>query len=641
LAAAKKPSDSNWFKQRLTGAMFCIMAAFAVLVARLFYLQVIERQEYNRLSENNCIRLQSIDPPRGMIFDRNGKLLVENRPSFDLSIILKDAKPLSQTLYRVSDYLKSTPEELLLKVKRKNGFQTYKPIPLYQDIGRDTLAMIEVNKFDLPGIEVNVRPLRHYIRRGLSTHIIGYLSEINPKELKSGVYPDTRPGDYVGKFGAEKAFDGFLRGKRGGRQVEVNATGQVVRVLKTVAAQPGHNIYLTIDQQLQEKAEALLSGLAGAVVAMKPSTGEVLALASSPSFDQNEFASGLSLKQWRALQSNPFRPMENKAIQGEYPPASTYKIITAIAGLEEGVIDTSTTFYCPGHYRYGDRVFRCWKKGGHGTVDIYKALAQSCDVYFYQVGQKLGVDRLAWHAKASGLGAPTGIRLDHEAHGLIPTAAWKKRRTGVSWQRGETLSVAIGQGYDLVTPLQMAVLTAAVANGGVAYKPLILKSIESAEGKVVFESQKQVLRKLPASSRTLDIVKRGLWEVVHSKRGTARVARIHNMNVSGKTGTAQIIGRRKGDTSRKVERASQHKAHALFVAYAPSENPKIAVSVVIENGEHGSSACAPIAREIIKDYLLREKPEKRILATDADPTDRLISLNAKPKPYKPELKIEN
>ena len=635
MTITKKTSDSNWFKQRLTSAMFCIMAAFAVLVARLFYLQVIERQEYSRLSENNSIRLQSIDPPRGMIFDRYGKLLVENRPSFDLSIIPKDAKPLSQTLYRVSDFLESTPQELLIKVERKNGFQSYKPIPLRQDIGRNALAMIEVNKFDLPGIEVNVRPIRHYIQRGLSAHIIGYLSEINPKELKSGAFPDTRPGDFIGKFGAEKAFDGFLRGKRGGRQVEVNATGQVVRVLNTVEAHPGHNIFLTIDQKLQEKAERLLGGLAGAVVAMRPSTGEVLVLASSPSFDQNAFVGGLSPKQWKTIQSNPFRAMENKAIQGEYPPASTYKIITAIAGLEEGVIDTATTFYCPGHYRYGNRVYRCWtwNKGGHGTVDIFKALAESCDVYFYQVGQKLGVDRLAWHAKASGLGAATGINLDHEAHGLIPTAAWKKRRTGVPWQRGETLSVAIGQGYDLVTPLQMAVLTAAVANGGVAYKPLILRSIESADGKVVFENQKQVLRKLPASRRTLDIVKRGLWEVVHSKKGTAKIARVRGINISGKTGTAQVIGRRKGDTSRKIERAPHQKAHAWFVAYAPSENPKIAVSVVVENGEHGSSGAAPIAREIIKAYLQREKP--RILAKDADPTERLISLNTKSKPDKP------
>ncbi len=626
MAESKKTSDINWFKLRLTGAMFCVMAAFAILIARLFYLQVIERDEFYRLAENNCIRLQSIDPPRGMIFDRNGLLLVENRPSFDLNIILKDAKPVKRTIERLSGYVRVLPEDLFARIARKNGFSHYKPVLLKQDIGRDILAAIEVNRFDLPGVEVNVKTVRHYIRRGSSAHMIGYLSEINPDELKSGAYPDARSGDYVGKFGAEKSFDQYLRGKRGGRQVEVNANGQVVRVLRTVDAQPGHNIYLTIDQMLQEKAETLLTGIAGAVVALEPSTGEILAMVSSPSFDQNAFVGGLSRSQWRSLISNPFRPMENKAIQGTYPPASTYKIITAIAGLEEGVIDETTTFFCPGFYRYGDRVFRCWKRGGHGTVDVYKALEESCDVFFYQVGQKLGVDRLAWHSKASGLGSPTGINLDHEESGLIPTAAWKKRRTGIPWQRGETLSVAIGQGYNLVTPLQMAVLTAAVANNGVSYRPLIVRRVETVDGKVVFENTPTVERKLPASQKTLDIVKRGLWRVVNGKRGTARIAKLKGIEITGKTGTAQVIGRRKTEVSRKIERPAHLKAHAWFVAFAPSDAPQIAVSVVVEHGEHGSSAASPIAREIIRDYLTRDAFRDQIRV---ESEEYLISANAK------------
>jgi penicillin-binding protein 2 len=634
LADSKKTSDINWFKIRLTGAMFCVMAAFAILIARLFYLQVIERNEFSRLAENNCIRLQSINPPRGMIFDRNGRLLVENRPSFDLNIILKDAKPVKQTMERLSSYVRVEPDALLSRIDRKNGFSLYKPVLLKQDIGRDVLAAIEVNRFDLPGVEVNVKPIRHYIRRGSSAHIIGYLSEINPDELKKGAYPDARPGDFVGKFGAEKSFDRYLRGKRGGRQVEVNATGQVVRILKTVDARPGHNIYLTIDQRLQEITEALLSGIAGSVVAIEPATGEILAMVSSPSFDQNAFVSGLSRSQWSALISNPFRPMENKAIQGEYPPASTYKIITAIAGLEEGVIDDTTTFFCPGFLRFGDRVFRCWKKGGHGTVDIYRALEESCDVFFYQVGQKLGVDRLAWHAKASGLGAATGINLAHEGDGLIPTAAWKKRRTGISWQRGETMSVAIGQGYDLVTPLQMAVLTAAVANDGVSYKPLIVRKIETADRKVVYENKPQIERKLPASKETLAIVKRALWRVVNGKRGTARVAKLKGIEIIGKTGTAQVVGRRKNEISRNIERPAHLKAHAWFVAFAPADDPQIAVSVMIEHGEHGSSAASPIAREIIKSHLTRNEPSKRLRVVSQE---QILISNAKfrasNKPY--------
>ena len=280
-----------------------------------------------------------------------------------------------------------------------------------------------------------------------------------------------------------------LRGKRGGRQVEVNADGLVVRILKTVDAEPGHNVYLTIDKVLQRRCEELLDGVVGAAVAIEPDSGRILALASSPSFDQNSFVGGITHQKWDSLISNPFRPMSNRAIQGEYAPGSTYKIITALAGLEEGVIDTETTLFCPGHYRFGNRVYRCWKKGGHGSVGIIKAVEESCDVFFYQVGQRLGVDRLAFYARAAGLGSPTGIFLDQEARGLIPTAAWKKRRTGVPWQRGETLSIAIGQGFNLATPLQMAVLAAAVANGGKRYRPMILNSIQMADGQILQESK--------------------------------------------------------------------------------------------------------------------------------------------------------
>jgi penicillin-binding protein 2 len=494
----------------------------------------------------------------------------------------------------------------MAKIPRHKGVSFYKPILLKQDIGRDTLAAVEVRKFDLPGIIVDIKPRRHYLFEQSTAHLIGYLSEINSDELKSKKYSEYQSGDFIGKFGAEKAFESFLRGKSGGRQVEVNVTGQIVKILKTVAAHPGQNVYLTIDHLLQNKAETLLKGVAGAVVAMDPATGHILVMANSPSFDQNAFVNGMSHEQWNALVSNTFRPMENKAVQGEYPPASTYKIVTAIAGLEDKIIDKTTTFKCPGHYKLGNRVYRCWKAGGHGNVDLIKALAESCDVYFYQVGQKLGIDRLAWFAKAFGLGTATGINLDQEASGIVPTSAWKRRRTGIAWQGGETLSVAIGQGYNLVTPLQMLVLTSAVANGGLRYKPLILKSIETAEGKTILQSKSQITGKLPVSKQTLEIIKRGLWEVVNTKKGTGRIAFIEGVDVSGKTGTAQVIGRKDNKLRPESEILDHHKAHAWFVAYAPSSDPKIVVVVIIEHGEHGSSAAAPVAREIIKTYLIKD-----------------------------------
>jgi penicillin-binding protein 2 len=383
-----KTADTDWYKQRITGVIICVLAAFVVLFIRLIYLQVIMGDEYRRLSLNNSIRLQSIDPPRGRLYDRNSDLLVDNRPSFDVNITLKDAEPLQRTLAKLSRHLQTPADTLLLQIKRTRGASAYQPRLLKQDVGRNTLAAIEVNKFNLPGVSVDVNLRRHYIYGRMAAHLIGYLSEISPAELKSGLYPDSRSGDLIGKFGAEKVYENSLRGKRGGRQVEVNANGLVVRILKTVDAEPGHYVFLTIDQRLQQRTEALLDGVVGAAVAIEPGTGQILALASSPSFDQNVFVGGISHEQWDSLISNPFRPMSNRAIQGEYPPGSTYKIITALAGLEEGVIDDQTTFNCPGYYRFGNRVYRCWKKGGHGKVDIIKAVEESCDVFFYQVGQR-------------------------------------------------------------------------------------------------------------------------------------------------------------------------------------------------------------------------------------------------------------
>ncbi len=598
-----KTVDSEWYKQRLNGAFFCVLAAFAVLTVRLFYLQVIEGEEFRRLSENNCIRLYSLDPPRGLIFDNDNELLVDNRPSFDLGIILKDAKPVDQTIKKLAEYINVSVEEIKERIPEKRGLLSYKTIQLRQDIGRNTLAAIEVHKFDLPGIIVNVRPLRHYIHRGTAAHVLGYLGEINASELKSGSYLECRQGDYIGKFGIEKTYEKFLRGKRGGRQVEVNASGQIVRVLKTVDATPGHNILLTIDMDLQKKAEDMLKGKAGAVVAMEPSTGKILILASSPSFNQNAFVNGLTQKEWNALISNPMKPMINKALQAEYPPASTYKIVTAMAGLEEGVIDEETTMYCPGYHKYGNRIYGCWKKGGHGTVNVVSALAESCDVFFYQVGQKLGVDRLAWYANACGLGSVTGIQLENEEAGLIPTAEWKRKRFGVPWQGGETLSIAIGQGFNLATPLQMAVLTSAIATDGMIMEPLILKSIETVEGENIKKGKVRMVGRLPVSEKTLELVKRGLWEVVNTMAGTASLVHLKKVDISGKTGTAQVVSRKEGAVENDNDIPDAFKAHAWFVAYAPSDNPKIALAVFIEHGEHGSSACGPIARELIKAYL--------------------------------------
>jgi len=593
----------DWFKRRLTIVMVFTFTIFCLLIIRLFFLQIVGGKKYRQLSDNNAIRLQTIDASRGLIFDRNGELLVDNRPSFDVSIIPNDAKPVDATIGKLAMYTQLPEMDLADKLKKKKKLPVYKPVLLKPDVGRDILATIEVSWFDLPGVVVDVNPIRHYINDRTAAHLIGYMGEINSNELKSGVFPKKEAGDSIGKFGVERAFEDILSGQRGGRQVEVNSSGRVVQVLKTVMAEPGHNIYLAIDKRLQQKAESLLFGKAGAIVAMDPNNGQVLALASSPTFDQNAFVGGISHKAWQALIADPDHPLTHKAIQGEYPPGSIYKIVTAMAGLEEGIIDNNTVFFCPGQYRLGNRVFRCWKKSGHGKVDLEKAISQSCDVYFYQVGQKLGVDRLAWYAKACGLGTLTGIQLAHEKNGLIPTAAWKKRKTGVRWQGGETLSMAIGQGYNLVTPLQMAVLTSAVANGGIRYRPIILNKEVTAEGEIINRFEKQRMGKMPVSTSHMALIRRGLWEVVNGKRGTARVARLKDFEISGKTGTAQVFSRKTNENMKEEDIAYHLKSHAWFVAYAPPDKPVIAVVVLVEHGEHGSSAASPIARDVIQMYL--------------------------------------
>ncbi len=601
-----KSVDTEWYKQRLTGAMLLLVMAFIILFARLFYLQLIKGREFRRLSENNSIRLQIIDAPRGQLFDRNGKLLVDNRPSFDLSIILYDAKPIEEVIRKLSAYTGMPESELMSKIK-KEKCSPYQPILLQRNIGRNALAAVEVHKLDLPGVMVEVKPKRYYPKKKRAAHLIGYLGEISPGELKSEKYPGCKRGDFIGKFGIERVLDRFLRGENGGRQVEVNVSGQVVRILNTVDAKQGQNVYLTIDSKLQKKTEKLLKGKTGAAVAMDPETGHILALASSPSFDPRSFVGGISNEKWYDLVSNPYRPMENKAIQGQYPPASTYKIVTAIAGLEEGVIDETTQFFCPGYFEYGGHTFRCWHASGHGHVNVVKAIEVSCDVFFYNVGRRLGVDKLAWYARACGLGSPTKITLEGEENGLIPTAAWKKQRTGIPWQGGETISIAIGQGYDLVTPLQMLRLTSGIANGGTLYRPLVFSEIKTADGKLVKKGETEIVGKIPASSKTLELVRRGMWEVVNGANGTARGSRLYGIDMCGKTGTAQIVGRKEDERGYKKKLAPHFTPHAWFIAYAPSDTPRIAVSVIVEHGEHGSSAAAPVAREMIQAYLSDEK----------------------------------
>ena len=599
---------SDWYRQRISGALICVLAAFLILLARLYYLQIIEGPGLRQRSQDNWFRLQSVPPMRGLIFDRSGVLLVDNRPRFDVSILSREAKDPKEVVRKLAELLNIPGETLLAKLVEARGTPSFKPILLSRDISRDAVATVEAHKLELPGIVITVEPIRDYVEGERASHLIGYLSEISPEELQSEAFPDNSVGDFIGKFGVEKAYELYFHGKRGIRHVEVNALGQLTRVLKTEEAQPGKNIYLTLDIRLQRIAESLLAGKVGTALAMDPSNGDILAMGVSPAFDPNAFVEGMTYESWNELVSNQFRPLENKAIQGQYPPGSTYKIVAAIAGLEEGVITEHGKLFCPGSYKYGNRTFRCWKRRGHGFMDATNALAQSCDVYFYQVGERLGVDRLAKYAKACGLGSPTGIDLDREARGLVPTKGWKLNRLGVPWQGGETLSVVIGQGFNLVTPIQMLGLISAVANGGIRYKPLVIRRIEFPGGLPVKTQAPVSLGTLPASENTLRIVKKGLMDAVNKPTGTGWIARIAGVDVAGKTGTAQVVRMAEDDEDEPIEsKLLRHRDHGWFIAFAPAEEPRIAVAVLIEHGGHGSTAAGPIAREMIKTYLEESK----------------------------------
>ncbi len=600
--------DPEWYRRRLFKTILCMIPVFVILFAQLFNLQILQGETYYSLSENNCIRKQRIQPLRGHIFDRNGDLIVDNRPAFGLYIIPADTASAPDTAKKLARHLSKEPEEILSLLHENRGPYGYRPVLLKADIDRDLMGRILGRRHELPGVIIQTSPRRNYIYEAFAPHLLGHLGEINLNEIRSNLYPHKRGGDMVGRSGVERAFETHLSGYPGSRIVQVNATGQVMSVLGEEASRPGHNVYLTIDRDLQIRARDLLEGKTGAIVAVDPANGNILALASSPAYDPKLFADGITSRQWTALVNDPERPLQNRALQAAYPPASTYKIITAMAALEDGIVDENTIKRCTGGYRLGDRRFRCWK--AHGDQNIIDAISESCDVFFYKAGEQLGVDRIAWYAKQSGLGERTGIDFSNEAKGLIPTAAWKRNRFGLPWYRGETLPVAIGQGYNLTTPLQMGVLTAAVANEGTVYRPQIMQSIQSAGGRVVKQAEPEITARLPAGEKTMQIIRKGMHDVVNDRRGTAYYhARSREVPISGKTGTAQVISRLTEEiemlTTDEISEEARRKLlpHAWFVGYAPSDDPIIAVSVIVEHGESGSRAAGPIARDLMESYV--------------------------------------
>lgn len=574
---------------------------FLLLLGRLWYLQVIRNDEYVTLSDRNRTRVISIEPPRGPIFDRNGVLLVENRPSFSVALIRQEIDDPNHLLLSLNALLGIPYSDLQRKYNLLKRYPPYLPAPLVNDISRNTMEILQEKNLDLPGVLINVVPVRTYTQGTSGAHLFGYIGEINEKDLLNSKYTGYQPGNMIGKTGLEKHLEKELRGISGERRVEVDAYGRELRQLQGLAPIPGKKVYLSIDSQLQKVAEEAFGEESGAAVAIDVETGEVLAIASRPTFDPALFSGGISLKEWNTLRDDPLNPLHNRAISGQYPPGSTFKLVTAIAALRNGAATPETTVNCTGSITLGKnkQVMRCWKRQGHGSVDLHRAIKESCDVWFYEVGLKLGIDKLAATALEMGMGQDYDFPLDSVKKGLIPSKEWKKKRFNQGWFNGETAIAAIGQGYVLTTPLQLAVMTAAVANGGRVLRPQVVKRIEDLDSQILFNAAPEIFSTLDLPPRMFRAVRQGMEAVVNEAGGTGASCRIPGLRVAGKTGTSQVI------QSKTVIASGDPKNlrdHALFVAYAPADKPKIAVAVIVEHGGHGGSAAAPVARAIFAQY---------------------------------------
>lgn len=588
-----EPDSTQAPRSGLLLLQLLVLGVFFAFALRIWFLQVHKGEEFVAMARENQLRNAFIYATRGQIRDRNGQLLALNQPGFALTIVRESCKDLEGTLGQVSAWTGIEVDKLRKKFEQgKRRVKPFEQQVLVPDIPFEILPRIEANSVFWPGIEILIRPRRVYPFGPLMAHILGYVAEANEEELEKD--PDLRPGDIVGRQGVEFVFDKRLRGAKGLKQLEVDATGRELSYHVLRQPQGGEDIPLSIDLNLQAFASKKLEGEAGAVVVLEPNTGQVLALVTQPSYDNNAFTSGLNQTQWSSLQNHPRHPLQNRVIQSVYPPGSVWKLLVAACAMHEGIKPTQTAF-CSGSYTLGTHEFRCWKKEGHGTINMREALIHSCDVYFYQLGEKLGVDRISRYALASGFGAPTGIDLPHEKGGLAPTREWKRKRLGEPWHGGENLNLAIGQGYTLVHPLQVARFIAALVNGGKILKPNIIANAPiELQGELALEEDQ---RKLILSAM-VDTVERGTGTSI--KRADARMG--------AKTGTAQVVKIEEVRT-KTLDMPYRYRDHAWIATWGEKAGKSYVVVVLLEHGGHGGSDAGPIARSVY-DYLLGPAPAK-------------------------------
>ena len=596
----------------------------AVLGGRLAYLQVAQGNRYKMLADKNRINIKMLSPSRGQIVDRFGVPLAVNAQNFRVLVIPEQTKDLQNSLKALQKVIAIEEADVNRVIKEAKKLPKFAPIEIKDDLTWNQVAKIEVNLPELPGLSTDVGEIRSYPFGSATAHMVGYVGAVDKSEIDKDPILSL-PGFKIGKTGIEKRYDEALRGTAGASEVEVNVVGREVRELKRKNSGQGKRVVLSIDGELQRFMQQSLSvERSASAVVMDAHTGAVYGLASHPAFDPNDFTRGLSVETWEELLANPAHPMTNKAIAGQYPPASTFKMVTALAGLQAGKITPGRRVYCPGHYEYGSNRFHCWKPSGHGWVDVVGALKHSCDTYFYELSTEIGIDKIAQTARMLGLGDKLDFELSEERPGLVPDVAWKRANMGQNWHPGETIIASIGQGYVQATPLQLAVMTARLINGGYAVKPWITGYVGDTP-----QMQKE-WPKIDLSPAHLDIIKRGMEQVVNDPQGTAYGSRIQNPEIAmaGKTGTAQVRKitmqqRREGIKNEDLIWHNRH--HALFVGYAPMENPRYVASVVVEHGIGGSRTAAPIARDLLLEVQRRD-PAKSTIASEQGITDRMVNV---------------
>lgn len=599
-------------RRRLVVAFGMTLTGFLLLAGRLWFLQVLHGDEMQELARSNRIRLHRVPATRGRIVDRYGRVLVDSRPAFSAVLVREDSPDLETTVGTVARYLGQTPEEVHELLETAKARPRFAEVTLKRDLEWEEVVALETHQLDVPGVSVEVTPRRSYPLAGQLAHLLGYVGEVSPEDIQRD--KGYRPADLIGKSGLERYFEEELRGVDGGEQVEVNAVGRQLRVLRSVPEQPGNTVRLTIDLDLQQAAAEALGERDGSVVVVDPRNGEVLAFVNYPSFDPNVFARGIKSKEWRELLEDEHHPLTNRGLQGQYPPGSAFKIAVAAAALEEGIVNPFTRIYCPGGYKFGDRYFRCWHRGGHGSMNLHDAIVHSCDVYFYQVAQRLGIDTIARYARDFGYGVHSGLEFGSESAGTIPDQEWKRRRFGQPWYAGETLSAAIGQGYVTATPLQMANMASAVAVGE-RLRPHFVMQIEKPDGELVRRFEPEVVGDMRLKASTIALLRESMHDVVNDREGTGKKALLEGVAVAGKTLTSQVV-RLKKQGQAASEIPWRHRDHAGFVAYAPADAPEIAMAVLVEHADGGGGkVAAPIARDVFAAYF--ELKQERLGATYA------------------------